>query len=332
MPRHAWGIIGAGSISRQFATDLANVADGRLVAVGSRSPAHVRTYAGEVGADRGHGSYEELAGDDEVELVYVGNNHSEHVEAALLCIEAGKHVLVEKPFSYDRASVARTVAAAADAGVFCMEAMWSAFLPHVATARRLLDEGAVGEVTGGSFRLGRDQRGHYERIFDPARAGGALLDMGIYPIAISRMLLGPADEVTDVEGRVEGGVDREVTVTTVHDGVPVTLATHAERRLDSCAVVEGTAGRLVVPDALHHSPTVELHRDGDVEVVDTSFEGHGFEYEIREVHRCVEQGLLESPGWTHADTLATHEVLDEVRRRLGLVYPFEDGPPGGGPR
>jgi predicted dehydrogenase len=210
-----------------------------------------------------------------------------------------------------------------------MEAMWTRFLPHVAVAREVLADGGIGTVRRASLALGRDQRGHHDRIFDAARAGGALLDMGVYPVSIAHMLLGPADEVVAAEARIVDGVDLETSATVRHGAVEVVVSTAADRHLDSSAVLEGDRGRLVLPDALHHADRVELHRDGRVEVLAAPFEGHGFEYEIREVHRCIEEGLLASPSWSHEDTLATHAVLDEVRRRIGLVYPFEDGPPTG---
>jgi predicted dehydrogenase len=323
---HRWAILGAGDISRQFASDLGNVEDGALVAVGSSSADHAATFAEEVGALRGHGSYEEAAADD-VTVAYVGNNHNDHATAAGIAIDAGRHVLVEKPLAMSRAEAAALFERSRDRGVFAMEAMWTRFLPHIAAVRAALEDGAIGTVREARLTLGRDQRGSYDRIFDPHRAGGALLDMGIYPVSIAQMLLGPPDDVLDATARIEGGIDLETTITARYGPATVVITTAADRRLQSTAELEGDRGRLVVPDALHHADRFELHRDGDVEVVPAPFEGHGFEYEIREVQRCIEAGLLESPSWTHKDTLATHGVLDEVRRRIGLVYPFESGPP-----
>lgn len=328
MADHRWAILGAGGISRQFATDLANVDGARLVAVGSRSAGHARSFAAEVGAQRGHGSYADAVGDD-VDVAYVGNDHNDHVAAGLEAIAAGRHLLVEKPLAVSRADAAGLLDAATAARVFCMEAMWTRFLPHIAEARSLLADGAIGAPLRGELSLGRDQRGRFDRIFDPRRAGGALLDMGVYPISIAHMLLGPADELVEARSRIEDGVDLETTATVRHGDVEVTVATACDRRLPSTVELHGQDGTLVVPDALHHADRVELHRGGEVEVVPTPYEGHGFEYEIREVHRCLEAGLTESPSWSHTDTLATHAVMDEIRRRVGLRYPFEDAAPSG---
>lgn len=329
MAGYRWGIIGAGDISRKFATDLRNVAGAELVAVGSRSPDHVGTYADDVGAARGHGSYADLVDDPEVDCVYVGNNHLDHVRAARLAVEAGKPVLVEKPLGVSRGEVAELLRLALDRRVFVMEAMWTRFLPGTAALVSRVSDGAIGRVATAQLDLGIADRPPDSRLYDPERAGGALLDVGVYPVSIARMVLGDLVDVR-ATARMEGGVDRATDISaSTADGVRVRMRCAVDEALPNTATFVGDAGRIQVDAPLHHSHRFTIvSDDGGREVVETAFGGHGFEFEIAEVHECLDQGLVQSRRWTHRDTLATQAVLDEVRRQIGLVYPFEDGPPG----
>lgn len=329
MVTHGWGIVGAGAISRQFATDLGNVAGAELVAVGSRSPGHARHYAEEVGARRGHGAYQDLVEDPEVDVVYVGNNHVDHVGAARLAIEAGKPVLVEKPLGTSRAEVVELLRLALDRRVFVMEAMWSRFLPGIGELVGMVADGAIGRVRTAQLDLGISGRDPGSRLFDPTRAGGALLDVGVYPVAIARMVLGDLSDIR-ASARIEDGVDLATDVwASTGDDARVRLRCAIDEPLPNTATFTGDGGRIQVDDPLHHPARFTVvGPDGRRDVVDTPFDGHGFEFEIAEVHACLEHGLVQSPHWSHADTLATHAVMDTVRRRIGLVYPFEDGPPG----
>ena len=321
-----WAIVGAGGIARQFATDLAALGDGSLVAVGSRDADRGAAAAEEMGAVRGHGSYDAAVADD-VDHVYVATNHHLHAHCTHLAIEEGRHVLVEKPAAMTRAEAAEMFDHGRDRGVLTMEAMWTRFLPVVDEARAAIEGGVIGTVRRASAELGRDQRTGPSRILDADRAGGALLDMGVYPISILHMLLGPADEVLSAHGRLADGVDVHTEVVTSHGGVEAVARTAALEDLPSEVVVEGDRGTLVIPDPPHHPQWFELRVGEDVRRVDAPFEGHGFEYEIAAFHRHAAAGDVEVPAWSHADTLATHAVMDEARRRIGLVYPFEDGPP-----
>lgn len=326
--RHRWGIMGAGGISRRFAVGVGNVDGGELLAVGSSSPQRVETYADEVGAPRAYGSYDQLVADDDVTVVYVGNNHLDHVPAAHLAIEAGKAVLVEKPLAMTATEATELFEHAAARQVFVMEAMWTRFLPATKVLLAMLADGVIGRVRRAEISFGADvDPVNAPRIFDPARAGGSLLDRGIYPISIAHMLIGPADEVVEATAELGGGIDRYTRIVARHGGCEAVLTSACDRQLANTLVLEGDLGRIVVPDPLIRPKSFEIQRGGQTEVVERSFDVHGFEYEIEATHEALEAGWIEHPDWTHADTLATHSVMDEVRRRVGLVYPFEAGPP-----
>ena len=211
-----WGIIGTGRIARIFATELAVSPDAALAAVGSRTARAAAAFAADFAGVRAHGSWTDLVGDDRVDAVYVATPHPWHAEAALLAVRAGRHVLVEKPFTMDAHQARDVVAAARAAGVFCLEAMWTRFLPHSLRIRHLVADGAIGEPVSLTADVGQwfpPDPGH--RLFAPALGGGALLDMGVYPVSWASMLLGRPSEVLAVSDPAFTGVDATATLLVV---------------------------------------------------------------------------------------------------------------------
>ncbi len=194
MRKIAWGILGTGRIAGNFAADLALLPDAELVAVGSRSEATAQSFAGRFGAPHAHGSYEALAADPAVEVIYIATPHPLHAENMKLCLRAGKAVLCEKPFTLNAREAEEVIALAREQKLFLMEAMWTRFLPAVVRARELIEQGAIGEVrlllADFGFRAAFDP---HHRLFDPQLGGGALLDLGVYCVSLASMLFGPPD-------------------------------------------------------------------------------------------------------------------------------------------
>jgi scyllo-inositol 2-dehydrogenase (NADP+) len=320
-----WGILGAGGISERFAGCLANVDEAQLVAVGSRRPESIGQFAAKVGASRAYDSYEELVDDDDVDIVYIGNDHVDHVSTALLCVERGRHVLVEKPLGVSRNDAERLFSAARETRTFVMEAMWTRFLPAMYEARRAVFDGELGHLVSAEFSFGAvvdPQKS--PRIFDPWRAGGALLDRGIYPISMAHMLLGPATEVVDAMSRIHAGIDLETTATVRHGDALVRYRAACDTSVPNTATLVGERATLTIPPVLIRPESFTIRStDGSELSHEYLLDGHGFEYEIRAVHEALDHGWLEHPDWTHTDTLATHTVMDEIRRRTGLRFPFE---------
>jgi predicted dehydrogenase len=320
-----WGILGTGSIARSFATGLAADPGSRLVAVGSRTAATAAAFAAKFPCTA-HGSYAELCADPAVDVVYIASPHPGHHAHALLAIAAGKAVLVEKPFTLNARQSAEVIAAAQAAGVFCLEAMWMRFLPAVRQAAAWLAAGAIGEVrmvtADFGFRGPEDPR---SRLLDPALGGGALLDVGIYPLSFACLALGSAPTSIQATARLGAtGVDEQTAITLGWDSgalASLTCAVRTATRQD--AVIYGTRGRIEVPDFWHATEAI-LRVTGEPEIrVPAPHLGNGYTHEAIEVGRCLRAGLRESPVLPWAETLAIMRILDACRAQFGLVYPGE---------
>ena len=320
-----WGILGTGAIAQKFAAGLAELGDAELAAVGSRSAAGAAEFAAAHGGPRAHGSYAALAADPAVDVVYIATPHSLHHEHALLCLAAGKAVLCEKPFTINAREAAAVIAAAQRSQRFLMEAMWTRFLPAHVRCRALVDSGALGEL-----RLVQADFGFHaafdpaSRLFDPALGGGALLDVGVYPVALAQQLLGPPTAVAALGELTSTGVDGQTAILLQHAGgalaqlsAAITTTTPHE------AWLLGTAGRLQLHAPWWRAERLTLYVGDTAQTEELPLIGNGYQYEAAEVMRCLRAGLLESPALPLAATLATMQTLDAVRAQLGVVYPAD---------
>jgi predicted dehydrogenase len=321
-----WGIAGPGGIAARFAGAMTLVDDGQIVAVASRSAERAAAFADRFDVTAGYDDYRALAEDPAVDAVYVATPHARHEADTLTYLAAGKHVLCEKPAALNATQARRMVDAAATSGLFLMEAVWSRFLPSY---RRLVDvigRGRIGTPlqVDGSFGFRRPVDPTH-RLFDAHLGGGALLDLGIYPIQLCTLVLGPIQSVAARGVIGATGVDEQVAAVLRHErgGLGVIQAAISVP-LACTARISGSDGWIDLP-AFMHCPTSLTVMAGvsQPEVVDASFEGDGFEFEIAEVHRCLAAGLTESPTMPWAETLALAEAMDSVRAQIGLTYPGE---------
>ena len=334
-PREAppirWGIIGAGHIASRFVTAVQQHTQGQVVAVGSRNRERGAAFAAAHRIGTGHRigavheGYAALVADPAVDVVYVATPHSEHREHALLAIAAGKHVLVEKAFTRNAIEAAEVIQAARAAGVFLMEAMWTRFLPHVAALRRVIERGEIGDVVRVEADFGGSPPYNpTDPNFNPALAGGALLDLGVYPIAFAQDLLGTPTGVTAVGTLAGTGVDVESTVTLDFEGRAQAIA-RSSFLADTprTAVVIGTDGRIDV-DPEFYAPTTftVTRRDGTRTRFEEPVDG-GMQFEAAEVARCIAAGRAESPRVSWQSTLDVMRTLDAARGQLGVLYPGE---------
>lgn len=320
-----WGLMATGGIARTFATDLkSQVPDAELVAVGSRTQERADAFADEFGIARRHGTYADLAADPEVDAIYVSPPHPMHREATLLAIAGGKAVLCEKPFAMDAAEATEMVSAARLAGVLLVEAMWTRFLPTMARVREILAAGTLGELVYVTAEHGQwFAQDPAHRLFAPSLGGGALLDLGIYPLSFAHMVLGAPARVTAVGNPAFTGVDKTTSVILQYDsGAHAVLTTSLAAASDNPAAIYGTEARLEL-DGWFYTPTSfrVIGRDGTVlESYRPPSGGRGMEYEAAEVNRCLREGLTESPVLPLDETLAIMATMDEIRAQIGLDY------------
>jgi predicted dehydrogenase len=320
-----WGILGTGGIANTFAADLVRVPGAVLAAVGSRSPETAEVFAKRHGFARAHGSWAELAADDEVDVVYVATPHTAHHAAAMECLAGGKAVLCEKPMTLDLASAAQLVQEARTRERFLMEAMWMRCNPAVRRIAELVGDGAIGDVVAVHADFGL--QGPFEadhRLRAPALGGGALLDLGVYPLHLAHLVLGAPATVQSWARLTPEGVDETTGVLLGYEsGAVAALTCGINGASRNAASITGTRGRIDLPPEFYAPRSFELHRTGrNPEVIELPFEGTGYRYEAEEVHRCLRAGLLESPLMSHDATLAVISLMDAIRDEIGVIYPM----------
>lgn len=324
-PPVRWGILGAGSIGGSFAEAVNRYTQGSVTAVGSRDLAKAQAFSDAHGAGRAHAGYEDLVEDPDVDVVYVATPHSLHRDHALLAIAAGKPVLVEKAFTRNHAEACEVLDAARSAGLFVMEAMWTLFLPHVAAIRAAVAAGLVGDVRTVLGDFGRpfpaDPDG---RLWNPDLAGGALLDLGVYPVSFAHDLLGAPVRVGAIGTPTDQGVDGNTVIGLDFDGGRyAAISTNLWAYTPTRVTVGGTEG-MIVTDPHAYMPTgfTVVQADG-TERRHEGWHGEGKQFEAAEVARCLADGLLESPRLPWQHTLDVMRTLDEVRRQVGVRFPGE---------
>lgn len=317
-----WGIIGPGRIAARLARDFPHVPGAELVAVASRSPERAAAFAAEHAIPTAHTGYPDILADDDVDVLYIATPHPQHRAIALAALAAGKAVLVEKSFTVTPAATAEIITAARKAGVFAMEAMWTRFLPAIVRLRELIADGAIGTVAAVQADLGvQPAADPSDRFFNAAIGGGALFDVGVYPISFAQMVLGVPDAVRAHGALGPTGVDvEEAVLLGFGDGRSATLLASLRCATPGQARVFGTGGWIEVPPRFHHPDRIVLHRAGrDPEELVLPAVGGGFTHELVEVTECVAAGRTESTVMPLDDTMAVQEIMAAVAADIGLV-------------
>jgi len=322
-----WGILGTGSIARQFVRGLNSVPEAEVLAVGSRSEASAAKFADKRNIPRRHASYQALASDPDVDVVYIATPHPFHAENATLCLEAGKAVLCEKPFCVNAAEAERVVGLAREKGLFLMEGMWTRFFPLMGEVRRLVSEGALGEVRMLNVDFGfRADPDPASRLFAPGLGGGALLDVGVYCVSFASMVLGRPSGSVGISHLGETGVDEQASIGLEHEGGRLAnLSIGIRTTTPQEATIIGTEAYARIHAPWWRPESMTISRPGEEdETVEVPVTGNGFGYEAAEVMRCLEAGKTESEIMPLDETVSVLRTMDTIRAAWGLKYPGEE--------
>jgi predicted dehydrogenase len=321
-----WGILGTGHIASKFADDLMAVPEVRLAAVASRTRERVRRFRPDLDIPARYGDYRELASDPDVDVVYIATPHAFHRNQSVLCLDAGKAVLCEKPFALNRGQAVDMAEAAGRNGGFLMEAMWTRFLPHIRKLRDTVRSGRIGRVrrieADFGFKGSTEPDG---RLLNPALGGGALLDVGVYPLTLAALLLGRPDRIESMAAVGATGVDEQCAMVLGYaDGAMAVLSASITARTSQTAVVAGTAGRIEIRAPWWKSGEFTVFPDdGEPDVIRLPPVGNGFTHEIEEVCACVRRGDPESMILPPGESIVMMGIMDRMRNSWGVKYPGE---------
>lgn len=319
------GIIGAGWIAEKMAAALAPLDDYCVYAIASRSIDKAKSFAERWGVEKAYGSYEEMVADKDVDLVYIATPHSHHFPHAMLAVNAGKPVLVEKAFTANAAQAEELIAAARAKGLFITEAIWTRYMPLSHKIREIMESGMIGKPRLLTATLSYMME-FKERILRPDLCGGALLDLGVYALNFARMYFGK-DIVKTVSNCHVGptGVDLQECISlSFADGRMANLQAGTLCLNDRQGIINGTEGYIRV-DNINCPEVVEVYRN--YELVERHVKPddmvNGYEYQVVECRRCIEEGLVESPMMPHDETISIMKQMDQLRKEWGVVYPMD---------
>jgi len=322
-----WGILGTGNIAHKFAEALKYVDGAELYASGSRDIESAEKFASEYGTLKVYGSYEEAAHDKDVDIFYIATPHNLHLENTLLCLENKKHVLCEKPFAVNGKEVRKMISKAKDKNLFLMEAFWSRFLPNIIKTKEIIDSGKIGRVKLlTSYFSFKSSHGPGHRQFNKDLCGGSLLDIGIYNVFLSLFLLGKPREFKAAAGMGKTDVDDSCSVIFKYDDDKLAVTFSSFRaNTPIVAEVHGEKGSIFIEDKWFCPGNIRLTDDkGKEEIISFNFRGNGYNYEADEVVKCLREGKTQSDIMSWDKSLELIDMLDEIRKECGIVYPKHD--------
>jgi predicted dehydrogenase len=321
-----WGILGTGRMAELFTSELKRLPDAIVDAVGSRNIQNARAFGDRFDIPHRFGSYEDLAWKSQCDIIYVATPHPYHAENSILTLNAGKHVLCEKPFAMNEREAESMIRLAKEKKLFLMDALWIRFTPLMQWLKPALDKGFLGELGMFSGSFGYDMPfDSSSRVYNPDLGGGALLDVGIYPLSTSTWFLGKPQQTTALAKLGPTSIDeRTGIVMKTTDGKLSVIYTAVVNRTPRDFTVMGDKGMITVHGPWWHQDKLTVYpKSGDPEERNFPFENRGYGYMARHVMACIREGRMESPVIPHSETLSIIETMDKIREKIGLKYPAD---------
>ncbi len=321
-----WGIVGLGRIAKLFAEDLMLVKEAELVAVASTNLDRSKRFASSFDAKTYYGSYQELFQDPNVDIVYVATLHHTHCTVSIEAMNHGKHVLCEKPIAINQFEAASMIEASERNKVFLMEAFWSRFNPSISKIKNLVDQGEIGSMRylNAEFSFYKLDDDIADRSLNLNLAGGSLLDMGVYPIFLSYLLLGKPKEILARSQFFKTKVEIQTSIILQYENAQALLYSGFANNTDMRAKIGGEEGEIFIEPIWHETQGFTLRKDGWERYHFLPTMGKGFSHEILECHQCIENNRRQSGSWSHENSFELIAMVDEVRKQAGITYPFEN--------
>ncbi len=318
------GILGVGRIAEKMVKTIAEIENASVMAAASRDYARARSFADKFSIPVAYGSYEELAKDESIDLIYIATPHSRHYEDCMLCLENGRNVLCEKSFTANAVQAEKVLSFAKEKGLFICEAMWTRFIPMRFTLDEIIKSGVIGEITSLTANLGYEIT-FKERLVKPELAGGALLDLGVYTINFALMAFGT--EISEIKSsctKNEYGVDTHNSVImNFADGKTAVLHSNMNANTDKMGIIYGSKGRIEFYNINNCEGIRVILDDGTVTAYETPPQISGYEYEVIASLKAIAEGETECAEMPHSETLRVMKIMDSLRKEWGIRYPFE---------
>lgn len=322
MKKIRWGIVGLGNIANKFAADLLLVSDCILQAVASSDKTRAEQFAQKYKAKKAYSNYENLFLDPEVDLVYIASLHPKHAALTMQALAQGKGVLCEKPLGMNSAEVNQMISMASRANLFLMEGLWTRFNPSFNQVKNWIDEDQIGPIRyiNASFSFNGLSKGKDSRIFNPAKGGGSLLDIGIYPLFLAYYFLGMPHDIVAKALLTEEGVDTQLSIIFSYSNSQALLYSSFTHDQYMGATLCGEKGEIYLNSRWHEATEAKLTQPGKEQIKSFEFLGLGYTYEIEEANACFRANKIQSSKWTWQNSKEMSQLMDAVRAQVGVNY------------